>query len=109
MSDDEIGISVGASLDMEKTSFPILLGKGGFSDMGSYLDPERSFLGDYDVNPGEQLGDVILAAGAYYGEGRVVVFGDTSSFQNIALSKTNLLISNVFKWLTSSDTAVSIN
>jgi hypothetical protein len=42
----EVEISVGASLDINITSaFPIILGKGGFSDTGNYKDLERSFLG----------------------------------------------------------------
>ena len=105
---NEISISVGASLniDITKGGFPIILGKGGFSDIGNYLDPERSYLGDYEYNLNEQLSDVVLVAGAYYGSGRVVVFGDTSSFQNMALPNSNPLISNVFSWLTSTSTVV---
>lgn len=105
---DEVGVSIGASLDIDitKSAFPIILGKGGFSDTGSYHTP-GSFLGDYSLNPGEQLGDVILAAGAYHGQGRVVVFGDTSSFQNVGLSKNSRLIMNIFAWLTSTHTALS--
>ena len=101
----DIDVSVGASLALNPTSsFPIIMGKGGFSDIGNYLDVDRSYLGDYDLNPGEQLSDVVLVAGAYYGDGRVVVFGDTSPFQNLALSTSHRLISNVFSWLTSTDT-----
>lgn len=104
-----IDISVGASLDIDvtKSAFPIILGKGGFSDIGSYLNVDRSYLGDYEVNPGEQLGDVILTAGSFYGDGKVVVFGDTSSFQNLAISTSNRLVSNVFSWLTSNDTGTT--
>ncbi len=108
-NNNDLSISVGASLetDVTKSSFPIILGKGGFSDIGNYLNVDRSYLGDYELNPGEQLGNIILAAGAYYGNGRVVVFGDTSSFQNIAFSTSNHLNSNIFSWLTGSDTMAS--
>lgn len=104
----DIDVSVGASLDIDVTkhAFSVIIGKGGFSDIGSYLNVDRSYLGDYDVNPGEQIGDVILAAGAYYGQGRVLVFGDTSSFQNLALSTSYPLVSNCFTWLTRGETAV---
>jgi hypothetical protein len=103
----DISLSVGASLDLSKSAFPIIYGKGAFSDIGDYLNFEGSYLGDYELNPDEQLSDVVLVAGAYYGEGKVVVFGDTSSFQNIALLNAYPLINNVFSWLSSNNTAVS--
>lgn len=102
----DFGVSIGASLDVDitKSAFPIIIGKGGFSDTGSYLTP-GSFLGDYNLNPGEQLGDVTLVAGAYYGQGRILVFGDTSEFQNVALSKSSHFIMNIFTWLSSTSNA----
>ena len=100
-----VSISVGASLDVSKAAFPVLIGRYSFSDIGNYLN-ERGFLGDYKCNSDEQLGDVILAAGAYYGNGRVLVFGDTSSFQNSAMSHSYSMIYNVFKWLNSQRTFV---
>lgn len=105
--DYNFDISVGAtlSLDITKSSFPLIIGKGGFSDHGNYLN--NSNLGDYTINRGEQFGDVILAAGAYYGKGRVIAFGDTSSFQNLALSSNHQFISNIVTWLTTGDTGIS--
>jgi hypothetical protein len=100
-----ISISVGASLDVSKTAFPILIGRYAFSDIGNYSN-SGGFLGDYKCNPGEQLGDVILVAGAYYGDGKVLVFGDTSSFQNSAMSHSYQMAYNVFKWLNSQKTSV---
>lgn len=95
---DKMEISVGATLDVNSVnSFPIVVGKYGLSDEGDYQN--NSYLGDYQYNPGEQLGDVILAAGAYYGEGKVIVFGDTSSFQNPALPQSISFVKNVFNWL----------
>jgi len=103
---DEIEISVGASLDVSMGSFPMVLGKFGLSDIGDRSNAEGAYLGDYEYNPGEQIGDVILAAGAYYGNGRVMVFGDTSSFQNSAISYSLPFIGSVFNWLSSQRTSI---
>jgi uncharacterized membrane protein len=96
---DEIQISVGASLNINAGSFPMIIGRYGLSDIGDRLN--NSYLGDYKYNPGEQIGDIILAAGAYYGDGKVIVFGDTSSFQNLAISSSLPLIHSCFNWLSS--------
>jgi len=101
---DEIDISVGASLDINAGSFPMIIGRYGLSDEGDRLNVEGAYLGDYEYRPGEQLGDIILAAGAYYGNGKVLVFGDTSSFQNSAIPSSLPLIGSVFNWLGSNRT-----
>ncbi len=97
-----VSISVGASLDIGTGSFPMIIGRYGLSDKGDRLNSERAYLGDYEYNKGEQIGDVILAAGAYYGSGRVMVFGDTSSYQNSAISSSLPMLHGVFNWLSSS-------
>lgn len=104
---DEIQISVGASLDITSSSFPVIVGRYALSDQGNRLNEELAYLGDYEYNPGEQLGDIVLAAGSYYGEGRVLVFGDTSSFQNSALAYTYPFIQNIFTWLNSERTSTT--
>jgi hypothetical protein len=106
---DEIEISVGASLDISMSSFPMVLGKFGLSDIGDRSNAEGAFLGDYEYNSGEQIGDIILAASAYYGNGRVMVFGDTSSFQNSAISYSLPFIGSVFNWLSSQRTSTIEN
>jgi len=102
---DEISISVGASLDVNKNSFPVILGRYGLSDIGNRNNSEQSYLGDYQYNPSEQIGDIILCAGTYYGDGKVLVYGDTSSYQNSAISSTLPMIHSVFSWLGSSRTS----
>ena len=103
---DEIEISVGASLDISPGISPFLIGRYGLSDWGDRDNEEGAFLGDYQYNPGEQIGDIILAAGAYYGNGKVIVFGDTSSYQNSAIPYSLPLIQSVFAWLSSQRTAI---
>ncbi|MDH7517953.1 MAG: hypothetical protein QHH19_06385 [Candidatus Thermoplasmatota archaeon] len=102
---DEIEISVGASLDINAGSFPVILGRYGLSDEGDRLNVEKAYLGDYEYNKGEQIGDIILVAGAYYGNGKVLVFGDTSSFQNSAIINSLPFLNSVFNWLGSQRTS----
>jgi hypothetical protein len=97
----EISISVGASLNAGSAS-PIIVGKYGLSDWGNRSNPQ-AYLGDFSYNLGERFGDIILVAGAEYGEGKVLVFGDTSSFQNLSLLCDHKLISNIFAWLRGKD------
>jgi len=103
-NDNEVGISVGASLELSASAFPIIIGKYGYSDRGDPLKISNAFLGDYEYEPGEQLGDVILCAGAYYGKGKVIVFGDTSTFQNPVIPYSYSTVSGVFSWLSNSRT-----
>jgi hypothetical protein len=104
----ELQMSVGASLTTPWSSQPFIVGRYGLSDRGNRSNEEIAFLGDYDYNSGEQLGDLILATATFYGDGKLVVFGDTSSFQNTALPYSYTLVTGVFSWLTSHHTATAI-
>src|SRR5262249_53955322 len=42
----------------------------------------QSLLGNQQYDPGEKLGDLVLAAEQSWGKGRVLVFGDTSTLTN---------------------------
>jgi hypothetical protein len=101
------GILVGASLEVSPPAEPFILGRFGYSDWG--LDepaPEgnRGHLGDFDYQPGERLGDLVLVAGQRHGEGRVLVYGDTSSFFNNTLSHSFELLQASLSWLGESNT-----
>jgi len=96
---DEIswGISVGASVNVAGHAFPIAFGTYAFSD-----DPDpqvNGFLGDLEYETGELAGDVILVAGSTYGNGKVLVFGDTSGFQSSSIPRTYQLVEEAFRWL----------
>ena len=104
---DEIQISVGASLTTPPNAIPLIIGRYGLSDEGDPLNEDIAYLGDYEYNQGEQLGDLILAAATYYGEGKVIVFGDTSTFQNSALPYSYTFIHNIITWLDSEQTATT--
>jgi hypothetical protein len=94
------GILVGASLQLGGTSQPFVFGRFGYSDMG--LDTpvgDRGYLGDFKYQPKERLGDLVLVAGERHGDGRVLVFGDTSSFFNNNLTRSFELLRASLAWL----------
>ena len=75
----------GASLAVRAPAFPMVAGRFAFSDAGVRENEANGYLGDYRYQHGEQLGDLVVVAGAEHGRGRVTVFGDTSAFQNVAM------------------------
>ncbi|MBX3117478.1 MAG: hypothetical protein KF784_00315 [Fimbriimonadaceae bacterium] len=78
-------ISIGASLDVGPSARVLITGDRGFSDMGD-ASTGPSKLGDMMYTGRERLGGIILAAEERVGKGTVVVFGDTSGFQDSTLS-----------------------
>ena len=102
MRDDmnDAGIVVGASLSAPPPAFPLVIGRYGYSDPGSALAGDRrGYLGNLNYDPGEPLGDVVLCAAEYHGKGKVLVFGDTSSFANSILVNSHDFANRVFTWL----------
>ncbi len=95
----DLQISVGASLHTPSTATPLIIGKYGLADRGNTTNEEIAYLGDYEYQPGEHLGDLILASTSTQGSGKILVFGDTSSFQNSALPYSYPFITNIFSWL----------
>jgi hypothetical protein len=87
-SDEEFQIWVGATLDIDAKARPVVVGRYGYSDFGNPANINRSYLGDRRYNPDELLGDVVLVADARYGAGKVMVFGDTSGYQNLSFSRS---------------------
>jgi hypothetical protein len=76
------------------------MAKYGYSDMGDPANADMAYLGDRRHNPGERIGDIVLVAEVGYGKGRVLVFGDTSPFQNLALTSSSSYVQRVFQRLT---------
>lgn len=99
--ESNLQIGIGASLSITNPARPVIVGKYGFSDSGDMKAENRGYLGDMRYSQGEKLGDLILAAESNYGEGKVLVFGDTSSFQNGALVQSSQFVDRVFIWLNS--------
>lgn len=99
-----VQIAVGASLKVGKFAEPIIVGRYGFSDKGDYRNGgRRAFMGNTSHERHEKLGDLVLVACQKIGNGRVLVFGDTSPFQNGALFYTWRLIENSIAWLAGID------
>jgi hypothetical protein len=97
--ENDLQIWIGASLRISHPARPVIIGKYAFSDPGNKRAVNRAYLGDMKYSPGERLGDLILVAENDYGEGKVLVFGDTSSFQNTALVQSSEFVAQVFQWL----------
>ena len=82
------GVVVGASVEAGWRAHPMIIGRYGIGDVGDRDKQEGgSYMGNSRYDAGERLGDIVLASEKRVGRGRVVLFGDTSSFTN------NLIVS----------------
>lgn len=102
MRDDmnDAGSVIGASLSVEPPALPLVIGKYGYSDPGNESEGgKRGYLGNLNYDPGEPMGDIVLAAAQHYGKGKVLVFGDTSAFANAILINSHDFINRAFTWL----------
>jgi hypothetical protein len=95
----DVEVWLGASVSPFLGSMPAVIGTFAYSDPGDPNNKERSYLGNLAYDNGEPLADVVIAATAYYGLGRVALFGDTSPFQNGALVKSHRLAARTLAWL----------
>jgi len=75
-------VVIGASLDARPPAQPLIIGKFGHSDPAMKDAWSMRMLGNEKYDPGERLGDVVLAAEQRVGKGRIVAFGDTSMMSN---------------------------
>ena len=80
--------AIGASLRLRPPAVPVSTGVFGFSDIGVPENHIGAYLGDYLLGPGEPCGDMNLIAWVPHRRGQVLVFGDTSGFQNSSLPYT---------------------
>ena len=98
--DDErnrFGSVIGASMETGWSAVPLLVGRWGWADPGEIGGSAMMGNGQYD--PGEKLGDVILAAEQPYGKGRIIAFGDTSSFTNGITIGSHIYTSRLYGYL----------
>lgn len=75
---NRFGLAMGSSIRTRWPARPLLVGRWAWSNPGS--GAARTGTAAYD--PGEKLGDLVLAAEQRIGRGTVVVLGDTSSLHN---------------------------
>ncbi len=92
-------IGTGASLQVRPPASTLIAAKIGFVDDPDMSSSGQGYLGDLKYSPGERLGDIPLVAAGRFGSGKVLVFGDTSSFQNPSLAMDSRFIDQVFSWL----------
>jgi hypothetical protein len=90
---------LGASVDPGPHGEPFVIGRGAFSDPGDMNNEARSYLGNLAYDAGEPLGDVVLAAAAHWGDGKAVLHGDTSPYQNGTIIRSHSLINRTMRWL----------
>lgn len=103
ISDSQVQMVVGASLNLPVNAAPIVITRGGYSDRGELTNSQDGYLGDMQFNRGEQIGDLILAAQTSYGKGKFLLFGDTSLFQNMVMAYSYPFIDNIFADLSRGD------
>ena len=84
MRDDrnEFGVVIGASVEAHWPARPIIVGRFGNGDPGDPGRADHAMLGNEKYDPGEQLGDVVLAAEQRVGNRRIILFGDPSMMTN---------------------------
>jgi len=94
---NQFGVVIGASLEVQWPARSILIGRWGWTDNG---DPgDESMMGNYSYDPGEKLGDIVLAAEQSFEKGRVFVFGDTSSITNGIMVNCHVFVSRLLGYL----------
>lgn len=95
----ELKLSVGASLTLDARAVPLLSGRDAYSDAGNWNNAQGAYLGNMAFDRQEIEGDLIVAAEAPYGRGKVIAFGDTSPFQRSTVSLTHELVARIFTYL----------
>jgi hypothetical protein len=78
---NQFGVVIGASVEARWPAQPILIGRWGWADPGDE-GSSAAKMGNHRYDPGERLGDLVLAAEQVVGKGRIIAFGDTSSMVN---------------------------
>jgi hypothetical protein len=96
----DLVIAVGASLSIRPPAAPLIVGRYGHSDAGDASNQARNYVGDMVYNPGERLGDVVLAAEVPYGQGHIVVLGDTTPLGSVNLMTTMPFHARLLDWIT---------
>ena len=63
-AENRLSMLVGASLALTPPARPLLMGRFGYGDWGVEVDAEdRGYLGDFEYQPTERCGDLVLIAG----------------------------------------------
>lgn len=92
---NRFGLTMGSSIAVRWPARPLLVGRWAWSEPGSHA--LRTGAAGYD--PGEKLGDLVLAAEQPLGQGTVVVLGDTSTLHNDAIANSYPFAGRLFGYL----------
>ena len=95
---NQLGVVIGASVEAGWRARPIIVGRWGWSDIGDE-GSSRAMMGNDRYDPGERLGDILLAAEQPLGKGKIVAFGDTSSLTNGINVGSHVFTSRLFTYL----------
>jgi hypothetical protein len=97
----EVPISIGASVWIEPSflSYPLLTGRGAFSDPGNRENVQEALLGNRFYDRGEGYGDILVAGARYWGKGKIVVFGDTQAYQNSSMASSYKQLLALVAWM----------
>ncbi len=95
---NEFGVVIGASIRADWPARPLLVGRWGFGDIGDEAS-SQALMGNSRYDPGEKLGDVVLAAEQPVGKGHVIAFGDTSGFSNAINVSSHVFTSRLLAYL----------
>jgi len=95
---NQFGVVIGASVQAGWLARPLLMGKWGWNDPGDEASP-RAMMGNGRYDPGEKLGDVVLAAEQPLGKGRIIAFGDTSGLTNAINVSSHVFTTRLFAYL----------
>lgn len=98
-AENRLSLLVGSSLSLQPPARPLIMGRFSYGDWGpAEKDENRGWLGDFEYQVNERLGDLVLVAGEQVGAGKVLVFGDTTSFFNLNLVRSFELLRAVLTW-----------
>ena len=95
---NQFGVVIGASVETRWPARPLLMGTWGWNDPGDEASA-RAMMGNGRYDPGEKLGDVVLAAEQPLGKGRVIAFGDTSGLTNAINVSSHVFTARLFAYL----------
>lgn len=101
---NEFGVVIGASIGARWPARPLLVGRWGWNDAGDEASA-RALMGNSRYDAGEKLGDLVLAAEQPMGKGRIIAFGDTSSFSNAINVSSHVFTSRLLAYLAGSAAA----
>ncbi len=94
---------VGASIACRYPAVPLVIGKYCYSDWGYKHNKKKAYLGNRRFDYYERENDVVLAAAASYGRGKIMACGDTSAFHNTTFMETYPFVVNTFRLLADRD------